>query len=525
MERVPSNESGTVGDGAHSDASSPSSVSDILYLINSYHSTVLRPEILRTLDGARLLFVRGDIRSALSSVDKALGELAESEQAYRDVIAFRLFVASMVGEDSQRWAPGPDAGSADRPDALRTVTLCVESDEHWHSGSLMQGLALSRSAVEHSRDVAPIWRVYADLLLAKKLSDVHAHLQADRVICGMDILIDSSGLLVFGSLPEALRSVLHLQAGRFQQAIDSAATAVRISEETSSAIGVKLALSVAATAHLARAEYDRAAELLRLFHAKTGYYALVDSLARAAFAEVALVSAREGPRMAADRIRANWHLLAMESGCIIEDPSRPAWLIGVARRAGATDLAENCLRAIEKLADNNRGFAPLEMAAERARTAWAGGEPELSTILDRSAGRSPRAAASRLSRAATASSGSTPPPQVSRPADSGRAAARRATGSAHRDVAEPDTVASRPHGLSPIPSLSDRESEVARLVGQGMTNQQAAKKLGLSPHTVNFHLRNVFRKLSISTRVKLGPIIARIDGHPGSGDNGPAGTR
>ncbi|MFD0381534.1 helix-turn-helix transcriptional regulator [Streptomyces stramineus] len=47
-----------------------------------------------------------------------------------------------------------------------------------------------------------------------------------------------------------------------------------------------------------------------------------------------------------------------------------------------------------------------------------------------------------------------------------------------------------------------------------MTNQQVAKQLDLSPHTVNFHLRNIFRKLSISTRVKLGPIIAQFDQPP-----------
>lgn len=49
-----------------------------------------------------------------------------------------------------------------------------------------------------------------------------------------------------------------------------------------------------------------------------------------------------------------------------------------------------------------------------------------------------------------------------------------------------------------------------------MTNQQVAKQLDLSPHTVNFHLRNIFRKLSISTRVKLGPIVAQFDRPPDS---------
>ncbi|MGW1602559.1 helix-turn-helix domain-containing protein [Streptomyces eurythermus] len=66
-------------------------------------------------------------------------------------------------------------------------------------------------------------------------------------------------------------------------------------------------------------------------------------------------------------------------------------------------------------------------------------------------------------------------------------------------------------------SLTDREREIARLVGQGMTNQQVALRLGLSPHTVSFHLRNVFRKFSISTRVKLSSIMAQAE-RAGTGD-------
>src|SRR5687768_13958167 len=43
--------------------------------------------------------------------------------------------------------------------------------------------------------------------------------------------------------------------------------------------------------------------------------------------------------------------------------------------------------------------------------------------------------------------------------------------------------------------LTDRERAVAGLAGQALTNQQIANRLGISPHTVNFHLRQIFRKL------------------------------
>lgn len=72
-------------------------------------------------------------------------------------------------------------------------------------------------------------------------------------------------------------------------------------------------------------------------------------------------------------------------------------------------------------------------------------------------------------------------------------------------VAEPARAGRGAAGPGPSDweRLSGREIEVAELVGEALTNQQIAGRLGLSPHTVNFHLRHVFRKLGIGSRVEL----------------------
>jgi DNA-binding CsgD family transcriptional regulator len=51
--------------------------------------------------------------------------------------------------------------------------------------------------------------------------------------------------------------------------------------------------------------------------------------------------------------------------------------------------------------------------------------------------------------------------------------------------------------------------EIAELVGQALTNQQIAGRLDRSPHTVNFHLRQIFRKLGIASRVELVSLLRR----------------
>ena len=52
-------------------------------------------------------------------------------------------------------------------------------------------------------------------------------------------------------------------------------------------------------------------------------------------------------------------------------------------------------------------------------------------------------------------------------------------------------------------AMTAAELAVARLVAEGLTNREVAERLFVSPHTVNSHLRHVFSKLGINSRVEL----------------------
>jgi DNA-binding CsgD family transcriptional regulator len=56
-------------------------------------------------------------------------------------------------------------------------------------------------------------------------------------------------------------------------------------------------------------------------------------------------------------------------------------------------------------------------------------------------------------------------------------------------------------------SLTDAELQVARLAAAGCTNRGIADRLFVSPHTVNAHLRHVFDKLDIRSRVDLTRVV------------------
>ena len=53
-----------------------------------------------------------------------------------------------------------------------------------------------------------------------------------------------------------------------------------------------------------------------------------------------------------------------------------------------------------------------------------------------------------------------------------------------------------------IEQLTPREHEVLVLVADGLRNRDVAERLGITEHTVKFHLAAIFGKLGASSRVE-----------------------
>jgi len=66
-------------------------------------------------------------------------------------------------------------------------------------------------------------------------------------------------------------------------------------------------------------------------------------------------------------------------------------------------------------------------------------------------------------------------------------------------------------GANGIEALTSRELQVARLVVDRKTNSQIAAELFLSQKTVETHLRNIFRKVDVSSRVELARTVERAE--------------
>lgn len=65
------------------------------------------------------------------------------------------------------------------------------------------------------------------------------------------------------------------------------------------------------------------------------------------------------------------------------------------------------------------------------------------------------------------------------------------------------TTGATPKGSSPVDVLTDRELEVFRLLGQGLTTRQVSQEIHRSIRTIDAHRENIKRKLHLGSAAEL----------------------
>jgi DNA-binding NarL/FixJ family response regulator len=60
-----------------------------------------------------------------------------------------------------------------------------------------------------------------------------------------------------------------------------------------------------------------------------------------------------------------------------------------------------------------------------------------------------------------------------------------------------------PAEVSEATDLTVRERKVVSLIGEGLSNKAIARMLGISPHTVKSHVRNIMDKLALHSRLQI----------------------
>ncbi|MFC4080283.1 LuxR C-terminal-related transcriptional regulator [Amycolatopsis samaneae] len=456
---------------------------------------------------ATILVLRGEVRKALSLAPETR-RAPDCGPPCADVVrltalSFSDCVAAERTADGLLGEPG-----VPRCDDLVATALAVRAVTCWNDGRIGDAFRAMERSVDRWRRFSGVLTAYPLWQKAWMLVRTHQLDEADAVIAELDDVIAAGGVKVVASVPLVLRAWVRLLRGDLDGAEADAEGAVAHFHETQMLLTLPTLHAVRVLVALRRGDVAVAGRRAR---------ALAESVPRDEVHPLWTLRCRvaaQVPSAGGDAAGALEILLGAGTrrALILADPAAAAWYVRTALAADRPDAGREFAEAAERVSAANPGYPVFGVAASHARA-----------LLDRDATaiagvagqyQDPWARASAIEDAGVLRCGTDREAGV---AELTRAMAAYDAAGAVGDVAR---VRRRLRGLGvrrrhwrPAPrpetgwaSLTGTEEKVARLVARGLTNRQVAAELFVSPHTVGFHLRQIYRKLEIQSRVDLARI-------------------
>lgn len=415
-------------------------------------------------------------------------------------------------------------------DDLHGPALMVSAMGLWREGRIDDAFDLLGDAHAAHREPLKVWhydpqwaRVWM-LTKIDRLEEAHALLEIARSS------LDTEQAHLLGAVPLAMRGWIHFSSGDLENAAADAAAA------TNAARWVGLALFEpmveVLTARIAIHKGDLAGAVDRLPQLRC-----FDDVRHPWWAAHLLLRAmvedfRQGPRAALLLLRNAAEAPETCRDLMLEGPGAMTWCVRTALTAGDHRTAARFVDVVEALCAASPGQAALAVVARHVRALIDRREDVLAACVDSYRYRW-QAAFVHEDRATLL---------AAKDGDAAVEALETAMATFQEHGAELDVgrVRRKLRGLgvrrrhwtpdvradAGWSSLTDSEEKVAKLVAQGLTNRQVATALFVSPHTVDFHLRQIYRKLQVRSRVELARISPARQVDSGlAGDTGGQPTR
>jgi DNA-binding CsgD family transcriptional regulator len=454
---------------------------------------------------------RAQLHLALSWVSYMSGRVGRSQAEAGAVLAEPGLPDSLYASAAQsrllaQLASGIEP-TIDHPAA--PGALLAQAALAWHDGRIESTLELLSAAAPASiRSRAD--QCYPELALAAVYAALGRFDDARACVLAAADAITFVGDPLWTAAPAMFLARIELACGRLDEALTFATEGL----ETARALGTSMldptGVDVLVAVALARGELEVAARVHRRWPTQSIAARLPFGTPNPHWPALRLREAL-GARVLGDRATSiAFDLVASDHGLLLNEPAAAAWLVRTARRAGDSARVCDIRSNIERLAAVNSPYETVAASAAHARGV-AEGDPEL--LAEAADGhRWPWARASAAEDCASARA-------ESHDRGGARAWLERAGDEylecgAIRDHARIRSrlrqlgVRRRHWSRQERPadgwdSLTETERTVAAFVAEGLTNQQVAARMFLSRHTVDFHLRHVFRKLGIESRVVL----------------------
>ncbi|MEU6992298.1 LuxR C-terminal-related transcriptional regulator [Streptomyces sp. NPDC046465] len=397
----------------------------------------------------------------------------------------------------------PDRCAPASCDVARLLALSADA---WREGRLEAGVALAARAARGMCDAAAEECVFlANMRLVLLLSQLRDFQKAREILSAI-----GPGVGRTAAVATLVKAQLTVVSGDLGEAVELARAGLAAAEESGVRAWLPVGHFTLASAALRQGELATAIRYARQLQEDAVFGREMVPSGQSAWAVVQVAEA--------DRGRAKTAHLAAElltSGVVtrqlfIAEPAAAPWLVRLVLSVGDRASAAEGVREARRLAEQNPGVhsveaaalhtagllendaTKLQMAVELHGDPWARASAieDLATLVARTESCRPEAAeqyeeALRIYL------------ETGSLRDSWRVRSRLRSidaGPHQRDSGRP---------RSGVPSLTDTEYAVAKLAAQGFTNGQAAEQLFLSRHTVAFHLRKIFRKVGVCSRVEL----------------------
>lgn len=491
----------------------------IVSTFSSREAVVLRLAFVH-LDGMTLIFPvkeiedsavnRAQLHLALAMVSYMSGSIGQSQAEAEAVLAEPGLPTSLyaAAEQSRLLALLADSNTPTR-DTAAPAALLSRAALAWRDGCVHETLDMLSVAMradtgsrhQHCYPDLGLATVYAAL---GRFDDARTCVlsAADAIALGRDPL--------WTAAPFVFLARIELARGRLEEAWTAAAAGLATAGELRTTAFDSIGYDVLVTVATLRGELEEATRLHRRWSSEPFAAGLPFGTPNPHWSALRLREA-QGEAILGDGPSGNaFDLVATDQSLLIEEPAAAAWLIRAARRAGDEVRADTVLMTMERLVAANPGYPTVVAAAAHARGIGAS-DPE-SLAAAATDHRSPwaRASAAEDSAEVRAERGDQPGARswLERAAEDylrcGAARDHARIRSRLRDLGVRRRHWSRQQRpVSGWHSLTETEHAVAELVAEGLSNQKVATRMFLSRHTVDFHLRHIFRKLGIDSRVVL----------------------
>ncbi|GAA4501672.1 LuxR family transcriptional regulator [Actinoallomurus oryzae] len=464
------------------------------------------------------LMLAGRAAEAVTEAERVLEQrdLPDELRGVAEQVLFRGMFANHDRRGHERAEAVVAGGERHGPIALTGAHMLLSTDT-WAEGRCAEAIGHIREATRIAAG-GPLKAKYAHprLHLISLLTDTRQLEEAESVLRIADEEITALGHTAYSPCPAILRARLRLAQGRLDDAAAEARAGLGRADEVGTHAFDLLAFAVLALVGVLRGDIDAAVRSVDRYESShRGGRGATYGMRWGDWAVTRVVDARAGAERAIEEFHSRFLGTLEHRRLLMTEPNAAAWLTRTALAAGERPVGETLTAMAETLARDNPGFPTYAASAAHARG-----------IADADPTALARAVATYLepwSRASAAEDlgvlrARTPAAREAAIRDLDEALAGYRHVGAMRDAARVrarlrefgvrrrDHQAERP--ASGWAALTDTERAIAALVAEGLTNPQVATRMFISPHTVKFHLGQVFRKLGIGSRVELARLVA-----------------